>query len=84
MRVYVNGTLVINEWHAASGQTYAVSLSLPAGQTYFQVEYYEASGNAFIDFSINQTSGGAIVVPTNTPQSKRRAGDRHRLSLERS
>jgi hypothetical protein len=67
VRVYVNGTLVINEWHGASGQTYAVSLALPAGQNTFQVEYYEASGNAFIDFSINQTSGGGVVVPTAAP-----------------
>ena len=48
---------MINEWHAASGQTYSVNLSLPAGQNYFQVEYYEASGNAFIDFSIDQNVG---------------------------
>ncbi len=67
VRVYVNGVLVINEWHAASGQTYNVSLALPAGQNYFQVEYYEATGNAFIDFSINQTSGGGAVVPTAAP-----------------
>ncbi len=69
VRVYVNGALVINEWHGASGQTYSVSLSLPAGQNYFQVEYYENTGNAFLDFSINQTAGGGgVVVPTSTPQ----------------
>ncbi len=52
IRVYVNGNLVINEWHAASGQSYNTSLTLPAGQNYFQIEYYEATGNASINFAL--------------------------------
>ena len=51
MRVWVNGSLVIDQWHAASGQTYTASLNLAGGQSYFQVEYYEATGNASIDFT---------------------------------
>ena len=63
VRVFANGALVINEWHSATGQTYSVSLNLPAGLNNFQVEYYEATGEAFIDFSLTQTSGGGQPQP---------------------
>ena len=65
VRVWVNGVLLIAQWHAAGGQVYSAQVNLPAGLSYFQVEYYEASGNAYLRFSITQ-SGGA-VVPTNVP-----------------
>ncbi len=67
VRVYVNGSLVIDQWHAASGQTYTASLNLPAGQAYFQVEYYEATGEASIDF--NLTQNGVPVSPPSQPPS---------------
>jgi uncharacterized protein YraI len=66
VRVLVNGVMVINEFGPASGQTYNVSLNLPPGQNYFQVEYYEGVGDAFITFNITQSGGG--VVPTQPPQ----------------
>jgi len=66
VRVWVNGTLIIDQWHAASGQTYNATLNLPGGPNYFQVEYYEATGEAFIDFTLTQTSGGA-PAPTQPP-----------------
>ncbi|MEP7290126.1 MAG: PA14 domain-containing protein [Chloroflexota bacterium] len=66
VRVFVNGNAVINEFHAASGQTYSANVTLPAGLNYFQVEFFEGGGAAFLDFSITQTSGGA-VQPTQPP-----------------
>ena len=66
VRVWVNGTLIIDQWHAASGQTYNANLNLNGGPNYFQVEYYESSGEAFIDFTLTQTSGGA-PAPTQAP-----------------
>jgi uncharacterized protein YraI len=57
--------LRINEWHAASGQTYTVTLSLPSGAHTFVVEYYEAAGNAFLDFQL--VLPGAVVQPTSIP-----------------
>ncbi|MCC6803289.1 MAG: SH3 domain-containing protein [Anaerolineae bacterium] len=62
VRVYVNGSLVINEWHGASSQTYSVNVTLPAGSNYFVVEYYEATGNAYLEFSIAQV--GTTTPPT--------------------
>jgi uncharacterized protein YraI len=50
---------VINEWHAASGQTYSTSVTLPAGQNYLQVEFFENTGEAHLDFTFTQIGGGA-------------------------
>ncbi|MEZ4672127.1 MAG: PA14 domain-containing protein [Anaerolineae bacterium] len=71
VRVYVNGVLTINEWHSATNTTYTVNLSLPGGQNSFQVEYYEAGGEAFIDYSLARVSSvttgqGGGTVNTGT------------------
>ncbi|MDZ4767589.1 MAG: PA14 domain-containing protein [Chloroflexota bacterium] len=65
VRVYVNGVLTIDEWHAASGLTYSRALNLPSGANTFVVEYYEGTGDAFIDF--NLTGAGSPVFPTQQP-----------------
>jgi uncharacterized protein YraI len=67
VRVWVNGGLVIDQWHGASGQTYTATVTLPAGLSYFQVEYYELTAEAYINFSITQNGGGVIVAPTAVP-----------------
>lgn len=56
VRVFINGVPVINEWHEASGQTYTGDINLPAGTHSFSVEYYEATGQAFLDFSFGPAS----------------------------
>jgi uncharacterized protein YraI len=66
VRVYVNGVLVINEWHGASGQTYTADINLPAGQHNFVVEYYEGSGDAFLRYSLTPLNTG-VVTPTAPP-----------------
>ncbi len=73
IRVYVNAQLLINEFHTASGQTYSMTFSLPAGTHTVTVEYYEATGTAFLDFSMTtmpttQPTGGTTGQPVpNTP-----------------
>jgi uncharacterized protein YraI len=67
VRVYVNGALVINEWQGASGQTYTADVNLPAGTHAFTVEYYEASGAAFMELSLG--AGGGGVVNPNPPSN---------------
>lgn len=64
VRVYVNGALLINEWHGATGQSYSVDVTLPAGNNNFIVEYMENSGVAFIEYSLTQISGGAVPPPS--------------------
>lgn len=66
VRVYVNGNLVINEWHGAGFTTYTANVNLPAGNNYFVVEYYEASGDAYLDFVIAQVG---TTNPTQVPPS---------------
>lgn len=71
VRVFVDGLAVINEWHQASGQTYTANLTLTTGQHSFLVEYYEAGGVAFLDYSLSavspapqQTAVPPVVNPT--------------------
>jgi uncharacterized protein YgiM (DUF1202 family) len=66
VRVYVDGVLYINEWHAASGLTYTSSVNLFAGQHNIVVEYYEQGGLAFINFSLAQSGGGNPPPSGNT------------------
>ncbi len=67
VRVYVNGALIINEWHGASGQTYTADVNLPAGSHTFVVEYYEARGDAFINYNLAQISGTTPPVAPPPP-----------------
>jgi uncharacterized protein YraI len=66
VRVLVNGVAYINEWHGATGQTYSSTFSLPTGNHNFMIEYYEAGGAAFIDYSLTRTDS---VIPYTPPPS---------------
>ena len=63
VRVYIDNVLYIDEWHPARAETYSRPVTLSAGTHNFTVEYYEASGVAFLNFSFGTTSSVA-VVPT--------------------
>jgi uncharacterized protein YgiM (DUF1202 family) len=63
VRVYVDGVLTINEWHLAANTTYTFNLNLTAGPHTFVVEFYEASGDAFIEYTLSQGSAPPVVVP---------------------
>lgn len=60
IRVYVNGGLVINEWHGAADVTYTANVTLSAGDHRFVVEYYEAQGAAFTEYNLARL-GGSIL-----------------------
>jgi len=62
VRVFVDGILVIDEWHVASGEQYSVLRSLARGSHSFTVQFYEAAGLAFLNFSLE----GVNVPPTDT------------------
>lgn len=59
IRVYIDGVLVINEWHVASGREYIVTRTLTAGTHSVTVEFFEGLGLAFVDFSIEPISGAS-------------------------
>jgi uncharacterized protein YraI len=70
VRAYVNGSLVINEFHGATGQTYTADVSLPAGQHNFMIEYYEGGGDAFLEYNLSQigvTTPPIVVPPPISP-----------------
>jgi hypothetical protein len=61
VRVWVGGTLVIDQWHDGSS-TYEGQIHLAAGDTDVRVEYYEDTGGAAIKLMWELVSG-----PTATP-----------------
>lgn len=65
VRVYVDGTRVIDEWHSASGRTYSADFNLAAGPHTFVVEYYEAGGDAFITFTLGPAT--PVIAATQPP-----------------
>jgi hypothetical protein len=51
IRVYMNGVLVIDEWHEGSAtEVYAVDRPISSGIHTVVVEYFEATGNASVRF----------------------------------
>jgi uncharacterized protein YgiM (DUF1202 family) len=63
VRVLVNGITVINEWHDAANRTYTGDITLQSDTHSFTVEYYEATGLAFLEFGVGPATGGG----TNNP-----------------
>jgi hypothetical protein len=65
VRLYVDGTRILNEWHESSGdETYTVERDLDGNHTLL-VEYYEASGEALLDLSWTKIT--ASPTPTSAP-----------------
>ena len=60
VRVYVDGAMLINEWHTATNAAYTANITLLAGQHNLQIDYCEATGIAFLDFNL-------IPVTVNPP-----------------
>ncbi|NWG18533.1 MAG: SH3 domain-containing protein [Chloroflexi bacterium] len=65
VRVFVNGVAVINQWGPANAVTHVAVVTLPAGTHNFMVEYFEAGGNALIEFSLQRQ--GVVAPPVVSP-----------------
>jgi len=50
VRVWLDGELIIDQWHDAAGATYTVERALSAGAHALRIEYYENRGLAQIQF----------------------------------
>lgn len=48
VRLWIDGNLIIDEWHDTRPTTYAVEVPLTAGPHHVRLEYYEHLGNAVI------------------------------------
>jgi uncharacterized protein YraI len=64
VRVYVDGVLTLDQWVPSPGNVYRANLSLTAGQHSFVIEYFEATGNAFLEYSLLPV--GNVLVPGTT------------------
>jgi len=62
-RLYVDGTLVLNNWQDGSDRTATIDLGMASGSHTLQVEYYERTGQALIHLGIDrlQTSQPQIT-----------------------
>ncbi|GAB4511018.1 MAG: hypothetical protein OHK0046_08550 [Anaerolineae bacterium] len=52
VRVYVDGVLVIDEWHIASGDEYTATRTLTEGDHTITIDFYEQNGIAFLEFEM--------------------------------
>lgn len=57
IRVFVDGIAYIDQWIPSPGNTHTASLSLAQGQHTVVVEYFEATGNAFLQFTLSAVGG---------------------------
>jgi glucose/arabinose dehydrogenase len=62
VRVYLDGTLIIDQWKDQAPTTYSATRSVTAGDHQLIVEYYEAGGGAVARLSVTATPASC---PTN-------------------
>ncbi|MCP5100498.1 MAG: hypothetical protein GY943_33530, partial [Chloroflexi bacterium] len=62
MRVYIDDTLVLDEWSANSNRTVTFDVLLTSGEHDIWVEYYELTGEAIAVLTWEQTSGSSTWV----------------------
>lgn len=60
VRVWVDGTLVIDQWREQSATTFKKQVYLSAGVHHWQVAYFEAQGDAVIQFDLQ------LITPDTT------------------
>jgi hypothetical protein len=63
-RVYIDNTLVLNQWAEGANRTLSVDVPLSAGQHTVRVEYFDRGGSGNMSFSIIPV---ALIVPTAAP-----------------
>ncbi len=81
VRVTIDGIRYIDQWGPATNETYTRTLNLFQGNHSFIVEYFEAEGLAFIDFSIDRINEGGNVVTQPNPTGATLTVDTGRLNV---
>jgi len=54
VRVWIDGILIIDQWHDSSPVTYSATRQLSAGTHTFKIDYYQNQGGAQVKFWIDQ------------------------------
>jgi hypothetical protein len=64
VRLWVDGNLLIDQWHAQGPTAYSANVALAAGSHTVRMEYFENTGNALAQLNYSQVSGGGggVVV----------------------
>jgi hypothetical protein len=66
VRLYVNGTLVIDQWIDQGPTDWTGTIALQAGQLYdIRMEYYENGGGAVAKLAWSSPSTAQAIIPTN-------------------
>lgn len=52
VRVYLNGSRVIDQWHSATGEIYTHTFTASKGEYRLTVEYYDGGGLGFVEFNL--------------------------------
>jgi PA14 domain len=58
IRVWVGGTVLIDQWHDQPPTTYTLIITLPAGESPLRVEYYQDTGGAVAIFAWAPVAAG--------------------------
>jgi uncharacterized protein YraI len=66
VRVYMDGILYLDAWSGEPATSHTTMVNVATGQHYFQVDYYEAGGIAFIDFAITPTFSTEPLIENPT------------------
>jgi hypothetical protein len=62
VRVYLDGTLVIDQWRDQGATTYTASRAVTAGDHELKVEYYENGGDAVARFSVTADAAASCPI----------------------
>ncbi len=52
VRLWIDGVLILDEWHTAAPSAYTRDVSMSAGWHGFRIEFYEGSGDASLQFRV--------------------------------
>ena len=66
VRVWVDETLIIDEWHDSRSNTYSVDVNMPAGPHNIRVEYFENTLGARIRVWWDERTSVSTPIPTAT------------------
>ena len=61
VRLWVNGVLLVDQWHDAGVMSYMAEIDLPAGNIPVRIEYFENQGGAIARFGYQRLSGGSAM-----------------------
>jgi hypothetical protein len=79
VRVYINGSRVIDQWHNATGQIYTHTFTAAKGEYRMTVEYYDNTGPGWVEFNLVVLDSRPIdllyTLPGSAPQQAAPTGD---------